>query len=175
MEGVSVPLPHFQARQKGVRRGAFLNFRKGFVREENAKRLLWRDLPEGNQLQHDLAQVDASALLFGIARIRREMLLCDEKVLLFLNAFCSIILQLAFLILGVLLVIQHAHVLVKILRVWKIEVNHIGVSLRAQRIIMRILYAQQIEQEGKDDLTLGVASRAIEVRIFLNYFPDAEI
>ena len=65
--------------------------------------------------------------------------------------------------------------LVKILRVWKIEVNHIGVSLRAQRIIVRILYAQQIEQEGKDDLALGIASRAIEICILFNDLPDAEI
>ena len=51
----------------------------------------------------------------------------------------------------------------------------ISTSLRVQRIIVRILYAQQVEQEGKDDLTFGVASRAIEICIFLNYFPDAEI
>ena len=57
-------------------------------------------------MQHDLAQVDAGALLFRIARIRHVMLFRDEKVLLLLNAFCGIVLQLAFLILGVLLVVQ---------------------------------------------------------------------
>ena len=70
------------------------------------KRFLWCDLPEGNQLQNNLAQVDAGALLFGIMRIRREMLLRDEKILLLLDPFRGIVLQLAFLILGVLLVVQ---------------------------------------------------------------------
>ena len=143
--GVSVPSPHFQARQKGVRRGAFLNFRKGFVGEEKVERLLRRDFPEGDELQHNLSQVDAGALLFGIMRIRHEVLLRNRKILLFLNPFCCVVFQLAFLILGVLLLIQRAHMFVKILRIWKIEINPIGMSLRVQRIIVRIFYIQQTE------------------------------
>ena len=57
-------------------------------------------------MQYDLAQVDAGALPFGIARICREMLFRDEKILLLLDPFRGIVLQLAFLILGVLLVVQ---------------------------------------------------------------------
>ena len=126
------------------------------------ERLLRRDFPEGDELQHNLAQVDAGALLFGIMRIRHVMLLRDEKILLLLNPFRGVVFQLAFLILGVLFIIQHTHMFVKILRIWKIEVNPIGAPLRVQRIIVRILYAQQIEQEGKDDLALGVTGRAVE-------------
>ncbi len=129
-----------------------------------------RDFSKRNQLQHDLTQVDAGTLLFGIARIRREMLFRDEKVLLLLNAFRGIVFQLAFLILGVLLVIQHAYMFMKILRVWKIEVDHIGAALRINGIVMRTLYAQQIEQEENDDLTLEVASRAVEICFFQQLF-----
>ena len=117
-------------------------FSEGIYQEEEAKRLLWRDFPEGDELQHNLSQVDAGALFFGIMRIRHIMFLRDEKVLLLLNPFRGVIFQLAFLILGVLLVIQHTHMFVKILRVWKIEVYPISAPLRVQRIIVRILYAQ---------------------------------
>ncbi len=166
----SVPSLLFQVRQKGVRCGAFLNFRDGFIGEEKSERLPRRDFSKRNQLQHDLTQVDAGTLLFGIARIRREMLFRDEKVLLLLNAFRGIVFQLAFLILGVLLVIQHAYMFMKILRVWKIEVDHIGAALRINGIVMRTLYAQQIEQEENDDLTLEVASRAVEICFFQQLF-----
>ena len=64
---------------------------------------------------------------------------------------------------------------VKILRIREIEVAPIGASLRVQWIIMRILYTQQIKQEGEDELTLGVASRAVKIRVLFDDFPDAEI
>ena len=137
------------------------------------ERLLRRDFSEGDKLQHYLAQIDAGALLFGVMRIRHVMLFRDEKILLLLNPLCGVIFQLAFLILGVLLVVQHAHVLVEILRVWKIEVYPISTSLRVQRIIVRILYAQQIEQERKNEFTLGVASRAVEEGVLFDNFSDA--
>lgn len=73
---------YFQTRQKDVRCGVFLNFRNGFIRKEEAERLLWRDLSERDQLQYDLAQVDAGALLFGIVRIRHVMLLRDQEIFL---------------------------------------------------------------------------------------------
>ena len=151
----------------------FLKLWKRLVWKEEAKRLLRRDFPEGDELQHNLAQIDAGALLFGIMRIRHVMLLRDEKVLLFLNAFRGIIFQLTFLILGVLFIIQHTHMFVKILRIWKIEVYPISTSLRVQRIIVRILYAQQIEQEGKNELALGVASRTVEEHVLFDNFSDA--
>ena len=142
---LSVPLPLFYTRQKGVQHGAFLNFGKKFVRKEEAERLLRRDFPEGDELQHNFAQVNTGALLLGISRIRHVMLRRDEKVFLLLNPYRCIIFQLAFLTLRVLLVIQHAHMLVKILRVWKIEVDHIGAALRPNGIVVRILYAQHLE------------------------------
>ena len=98
------------------------------------------------------------------------MLRRDENVFLLLNPYRCIIFQLAFLTLRVLLVVQHAHVLVEILRVWEIEVDHIGAALRINGIVMRTLYAQQIEQEENDDLTLEVASRAVEICFFQQLF-----
>ena len=119
----------------------FLKLWKRFVWKEEAKRLLRRDFPEGDELQHNLAQVDAGALLFGISRIRHIMLRRDEKVFLLLNPLRSVVFKLSFLTLRVLFVVQHTHMLMEILRLWKIEVDHIGMSLRQNGIVVRILYA----------------------------------
>ena len=66
-----------------------------------------------------------------------------------LNPYRCIIFQLAFLTLRVLLVVQHAHVLVEILWVWEIEVDHIGAALRPNGIVVRILYAPASRIGGK--------------------------
>ena len=136
--------------------------------------LLRCDLPEGGESQHDLAQVDAGSLLFRIVGIRHEMLLCDEKIFLHLNARCGVVLQLAFLMLHILLIVQHSHVLVIILRIREIEVGHVEATLRTKRVIMRIFYAKQIEQEGKDNFALRITGRAVKIGVFLDDFADAE-
>ena len=103
------------------------------------------------------------------------MLLRDEKVLLLLNTFRGIVFELAFLTLHILLVVQHAHVLVEILCAREIEVNHIGAALRQNGIIVCILDTQHFEKERKDELALGVAGGAVEERVLSDDFSDASL
>ena len=40
---------------------------------------------------------------------------------------------------------------------------------------MRILYAQEVEQEGKDDLALGITGSAVEEHVLFDKFSDADL
>ena len=70
-------------------------------------------------------------------------------------------------LLSVLFMIEHTHVLVKILRVGEKEVCHVEMVLCTKWIIMLAFYAQHVKKKREAELTFGIAAaRWMEMVIY---------
>ena len=65
-------------------------------------------------------------------------------------------------LLSVLFMIEHTHVLVKILRVGEKEVCHVEMALCKKWIIMLAFYAQHVKKKREAELTFGIAGSTVD-------------